>query len=153
VSLGDLLIKHENLRTKPYLDCCGREWRKCECAKKGKLTIGVGRNLDDGGISRQEALLLRDNDIESARREATQAFPWFVQLSTVRQEVVLNMLFNLGLPRFAAFGRMIAAIQQGDFNQAASQMLASKWASQVGRRAAELAEMMRSDRYPDSSVG
>ena len=53
------------------------------------------------------------------------------------------MVFNLGLSRFRRFRKTIAAIKAGDWEQAAREMLASLWARQVGRRAQELAEMMR----------
>jgi lysozyme len=64
-----------------------------------------------------------------------------------RQDVVLNMLFNLGLPKFLAFRKMIEALRLANYDQAATEMLDSKWAIQVGIRAKELAEIMRTGRY------
>jgi lysozyme len=129
--LRKMLIRHEGLRLKPYRDI------------RNKLTIGVGRNLDDVGITRAEALLLLDNDIARVRHEVERAFPWFSGLNPARKDVVLNMVFNLGLSRFRRFGKTIAAIKARDWEGAAREMLASLWARQVGRRARELAEMMR----------
>lgn len=114
----------------------------------GKLTIGVGRNLDENGISENEALILLANDIKRCEIEASQ-FAWFRYLSPVRQDVILCMLFNLGLPRFKGFKKMISAIQKGDYIEAADQMLDSKWAEQVGDRAETLATMMETNKYPD----
>ncbi|MEE8624132.1 MAG: glycoside hydrolase family protein [Anaerolineales bacterium] len=133
--LHEMLIRHEGLRLKPYHDTVG------------KLTIGVGRNLDDVGITREEAFMLLDNDIAKVRREVNRAFRWFAQLNPVRKNVVLNMVFNIGLPRFRQFKKTIAAIKAKDWEEAASQMLDSRWARQVGRRARELAAMMKHGRY------
>jgi lysozyme len=134
--LRQLLIRHEAVRLKPYLDTAG------------KITIGCGRNLDDLGISADEAMALLENDMHRVRVEASKAFPWFGALSPCRQDVVLSMLFNLGMGRFREFRAMLAALQKGQWNRAADEMLASRWASQVKGRAVELATMMRTDQNP-----
>ena len=133
--LRAMLIRYEGLRLKPYRDA------------ESKLTIGVGRNLDDEGITRAEALMLLDNDIATVRRDVTRAFPWFPGLDPVRKDVVLTMVFNLGLPRFRRFEKTIAAIRAGDWESAAREMLKSRWANQVGKRALELAAMMERGKY------
>ncbi len=133
--LHKMLIRHEGLRLKPYRDTVG------------KLTIGVGRNLDDVGITREETLILLDNDIAKVRREVNRTFPWFSHLNPVRKDVVLNMVFNIGLPRFRQFKRTIAAIRAKDWEEAAKEMLDSRWARQVGRRGRELAAMMKNGKY------
>lgn len=129
------LIKHEDLRLKPY---------RCSA---GKLSLGVGRNLDDNGISRAEAMMMLRNDITSTRFALEKAVPCFLGLSTQRRRALIDMCFNLGLPRFLQFKQMLAAINVGDFNGAADEMLNSKWAAQVGKepgqRAHTLATMMR----------
>jgi lysozyme len=132
-----MLMRHEGLRLKAYL------------CTSGKLTIGCGRNIEDVGITAEEALMLLDNDIHRSRVEATRAFPWFPGLIPERQDVILSMLFNMGMKRLSGFKGMISAIQKEDYELAASEMLNSKWASQVKGRAVELAEMMRSGRYLD----
>lgn len=144
------LCKHvlgadEGMRLIPYLDCCGKEWRKCVCdlLKKGKLTIGVGRNLDDVGISENEALGLLENDIKRVNIESERSFPWFAKLSSARKLVIVSMAFNLGLNGLKAFQKMIKSIESGDFNSASNHMLNSKWAAQVGKRAVRLSETMR----------
>lgn len=129
--LRALLIKHEALRLKPYADTAG------------KLTIGVGRNLEDVGISEQEAMFLLENDIGKAVAYCRQAFPWFNALCDSRQNVVASMAFNLGAAKLAEFKKMLAAIAKSDFETAANEMLCSAWAGQVGPRAVELAQMMR----------
>ena len=130
-----MLIRHEGLRLKPYRD------------PKSKLTIGVGRNLDDVGITRAEALMLLDNDIATVQRDVKRAFPWFPGLDPVRKDFVLDMVFNLGLPRFRRFEKSIASIRAGDWENAAREMLKSRWANQVGKRATELAAMMERGKY------
>jgi lysozyme len=133
MTLRDDLIRDEGFRLKPY---------RCTA---GKLTIGVGRNLEDLGISRDEALYLLDNDIVRVRAEVIQAFPWFVGLTQDRQEVILSMVFNLGLYRFSRFHQTIKAIQAGDYQKAARQMRGSLWYRQVGARAERLAQRMETE--------
>jgi len=133
--LRKLLIKHEGLRLKPYVDTVG------------KLTIGIGRNLDDNGISEDEANLMFANDLRRIIVEATEAFTWFKFLSRTRQDVVLNMIFNMGIKRFGGFIKFIDALSSGAFDKAADEMLNSRWSGQVGIRADELSNMMRVDRY------
>lgn len=125
------LIVDEDLRQKPYLDTVG------------KLTVGVGRNLDDKGLSREECLYLLDNDIEDAEQDARTLFPSFERLSDARKAVVCNMAFNLGRDRLARFLRFREAVQGQDWERAAAEMLDSTWARQVGNRAVRLADQMR----------
>lgn len=141
------LIRHEGMRRKPYLDCCGRPWRECECKAKGKLTIGCGRNLDDVGLYDLEIMLLLSNDIDRVEKEAS-TLSWFGSaLNAARQFAVLDMLFNLGMPRFLGFKMMIKALQAQDYARATHEMLDSKWAGQVGDRAQNLARMMLTGQY------
>ena len=133
--LHEMLIRHEGLRLKPYRDTVG------------KLTIGIGRNLDDVGITREEAMILLNHDIAKVQREVKKTFPWFSHLNGVRKNVVLNRVFNLGLPRLRQFKKAIAALRANRWDEAAKQMLDSRWARQVGRRARELASMMKSGKY------
>ena len=135
--------RDEGYRQFPYLDCCGKPWRECVCARKGQLTIGWGRNLDGKGLSKLEAEVLLDHDLYDAEQDARRSFDWFASLSERRQSVIVNMVFNLGVTRFRGFGQTIAAIKAGDYTKAAMQMLASRWAAQVGSRATRLAKLMR----------
>ena len=128
--LIDLIIYHEGLELKPY---------KCTA---GHLTIGIGRNLDDRGITEDEARFLCQNDVDIVEQELTRKFPFIVGLDDVRIRVLLDMAFNLGVPRLSAFSNMWAALEEGDYKQAAVEMLDSRWARQVGRRATNLSQMM-----------
>ena len=143
MSLREQLIRHEGLRLKPYTDTVG------------KLTIGVGRNLTDNGISKAEAMHLLDNDILEAQTAVVKALPWTVEIDRPRLEILMNMAFNLGIGGLLKFERFLAAVQEGSYELAAVEMLNSKWAKQVGQRADELASMMRTgiDPFPKSSGG
>ena len=130
------LVVQEELRFKPY---------RCSA---GKLSIGVGRNLDDRGITRAEADLMLENDIDLALEELRRNLPWFAQLDGVRQAVLVNMCFNLGWTRLAQFSRMLSAVRRGDYVEAAKEMKASLWAKQVKSRAVTLERMMETGKWP-----
>lgn len=126
------LVRDEDLRLKPY---------PCPA---GKLTIGVGRNLDDVGITRPEALFLLDNDIARCEAELKGATAWWKSLKNpARQRAILNMYFNLGFSRFMGFQHMRVAIEEADWERAAAEALDSKWAQQVGARADRIAALIR----------
>lgn len=127
---------HEGERLKPY---------RCTA---GKLTIGVGRNLEDRGISREESAMLLANDIANEERELVRALPWVAKLDEVRQRVLLDMSFNLGIVGLLGFKNTLATIQEGNYQRAAAMMLDSKWAGQVGARAERLARMMATGKEP-----
>ena len=129
-SFEEQLARHEGLRLKPYRDTVG------------KLTIGIGRNLDDVGISTEEAYYLCRNDVAKAAAGLLKALPWVTRLSPARHNVMLNMCFNLGLKGLLGFKTTLRAIEEGRYADAAAGMLASKWAKQVKGRAVELAEQM-----------
>ena len=131
-SFEDQLIDHEGLELKPY-----------HCTAD-KLTIGVGRNIQDRGITEDEARYLLKNDIKIVEDELLTRQPVVAGLDSVRQRVLVDMGFNLGLPILMKFQNMWAAIEDEDYHEAARQMMDSRWASQVGRRAERLAQAMSS---------
>ena len=126
------LVRHEGLRLKPY---------RCTA---GKMTIGIGRNLDDRGISQNEAYAMLERDIQDCEQWLIDKIPEvYNKLDEIRQSVLLNMCFNMGIKGLLEFKNTLAFIAAGDWERAANNMLASKWAKQVGRRAIELSELMR----------
>lgn len=129
------LIRDEALCLKPYKDTVG------------KLTIGIGRNLDDVGISHDEALVLLHNDIEKASAALRTQLPWTVNLDDARVGVLVNMTFNMGIGTILKFKDTLAHIQAGQYEQAAESMLQSQWARQVGARAQRLATQMRTGEW------
>jgi lysozyme len=131
VPFRDLIIRHEGRRTHPY---------RCSA---GRVTIGVGRNLTDRGLSPDEIDLLLANDIAVARKICCVQFgAAFARATPLRQMALMSMAFNLGAPRLGGFGRMRAAILAQDWPQAAREAADSRWAAQVGSRADEIAKML-----------
>lgn len=122
MKLEAYITKHESLELKPYTDSVG------------KITIGIGRNLDDNGISESEASFMLYNDIRSAKTDLLSIFPNFKSLPDEVQIALIDMMFNLGKPRFKGFKKMIEAIRNGDFKEAARQAKDSHWCKQVGSR-------------------
>jgi lysozyme len=133
------VIKHESIaewdediqRYVPYRDSLG------------VLTIGVGRNLYGRGLSKMECMYLLNNDLIDSEKDLDKALPFWRTLTPLRQLVLVEMMFNLGLGRFNTFHNMKAAIKAGNYSNAADEMLKSKWAKQVGDKAAEMADQMR----------
>lgn len=125
-----LVKRHEGLRLRPY-----------HCTA-GKLTIGYGRNLQDVGISEDEAEYLLGRDVWSAYLSACTFFPRLDTLTTARQHVLVSMSFQLGHTRMRGFKKFEAALSAGDYQQAAAEMLNSAWARQTPQRVKELAIMM-----------
>ena len=135
--LIEMIRQHEGVVKHAYED------------SRGYLTIGVGRLIDErlgGGLSDAEVDYLLANDIARCQAEA-ETYEWFAGLNEPRQAVVISLLFNLGKPRWDAFKKTHAALEEGDFQTAAEELLNSKWAIQVGKRADEMAAQMFSGEW------
>ena len=145
------LVKHEGLRLQVYQDTLGID------------TIGIGRNLKDRGISKEEldeldiptidhvyeygiteadAMLLAENDVQIVEEELLRAHPCVEDLDAVRQLVLVDMAFNMGVPRLCKFKKMWNAVHEKKFDIAAKEMLDSRWANQVKSRSVKLAHAM-----------
>lgn len=131
----DELIEHlkaeEGVKLKPY---------RCT---QNRLTIGVGRNLDDVGISEEEADILLMSDIRRVHDQLDRNFPWWRGLSTPRRIALSSMCFQLGLYGLSKFKNMLAAMEAEDWDEAATQALDSLWARQTPGRAGRLAKKIR----------
>ena len=139
--LAEQLAEHEDVRLQVYDDATGRPVEPGDTLQ-GHPTIGVGRKLDDDrGVSHEEAMMLLKNDLVWVAEKA-QTYGFWNKLDPARQMVVMNMIFNMG-NRFDAFKKMHAAMDLGDYAEAAVQMLDSRWAAQVKGRANMLADQMR----------
>jgi lysozyme len=121
------LIQDEELRLKPYTDTVG------------KLTIGIGRNLTDVGISNAEAMQMLNNDIQSVQFQLSQKLFFWSKLNQARQDALTNMAFNMGVPKFMEFHATILLLAKGDYKSASTECLNSHWAVQVGERAKRIA--------------
>lgn len=133
-NLVDQLTRDEGKRFKPYTDTVG------------KLTIGVGRNLTDVGLSDDEIDFLLEHDIDAAI-SGLQAHGYPMNQSNPRDAALIGMAFNLGLAGLLAFRIMLTAYKAGDYETAAVEMLRSKWATQVGDRAKRLSEQLRTGQW------
>lgn len=131
-ALHDLLLSHEGMRLKPY---------KCTA---GKLTIGIGRNLDDRGITEVEAKFLLENDLAECEEDLKVIFlDQFYYLPEQTQMVLMDMRFQLGPGRFRKFKKMIQAVKQSDPQEMIKQMKDSRWYRQVPNRAEDLIRMIQ----------
>ena len=146
-----MLELHEDLRYKPYDDATGRELKAGDVIK-GKITIGIGRNISDRGLALEECYVLLLNDLQITVGELMSNLPWFKRLDEVRQCVLIDMCFNMGWPTFSQFKRTLGFIESGDYSAAADSMMDSLWASQVRTRAARLATMMRTGQWYDEQM-
>ena len=145
------LIAHEGLRLQVYKDTLGID------------TIGIGRNLEDRGITKEEldwmdipsmdavyeygiteadAMYLAKNDVQIVEEELVRAHPCVDKLDAVRQLVLMDMAFNMGVPRLRKFQKMWNAVHEKKFDIAAKEMLDSRWAIQVKSRSTKLAHAM-----------
>ena len=150
------LIKHEGLKLQVYKDTLGID------------TIGIGRNLEDRGITKEEldaldiptidhvyeygiteadAVYLATNDVQIVEEELVRAHPCVDRLDSVRQLILIDMAFNMGVPRLCKFKKMWAAVHNEDYPTAAKEMLDSRWAKQVKGRATKLANAMHNGEF------
>lgn len=113
--LKNSIMNNEGLELKPY-----------QCPK-GKLTIGFGRNLEDNGISKAEALLLLETDLVNLKLELTDSIKFFSKLDDIRQNVLVEMAYNMGVPKLLGFTNTLSFMEKKDFINASKEMLNSKW--------------------------
>jgi len=132
--LSESLRKHEGLKLLPYKDT------------EGFLTIGFGTNLDTG-ITIQEAYMLLDMRLKRFEKELDIGFPSWRTHNDARQNVIIEMAYNLGIKRLKKFVKMWTALESNDYNHAALEMLNSRWREQVKGRAETLADQMQSGEF------
>lgn len=129
-TIYEMLLRHEGLRRKPYRD------------KVGKLTIGVGRNLDDTGISDREAFVFLNADVNRARAGLDKYLPWWREQPDSVRIVLQNMAFQMGIAGLLKFEKSLALLKRNRYAEAAKEMLDSDWAKQTPARAQELAALV-----------
>jgi len=133
----DLEILFDQLK-----DFEGLELKAYQCTA-GKTTIGLGRNLDDYGITKEEAFYLAENNITELEDELDRALPWWWELNEARQRALLNMAYNIGTPALLKFKKTLDHLKNGFYDEAAEEVLDSRWASQVGRRAIFISDVFK----------
>lgn len=133
--LQNLLIQDEGLKLNPYI---------CTASK---LTIGVGHNIDDNGISEETAMFILDEDLKQAINDLRTIFSFKIDTDSPRHCALISLMFNIGLTRFKKFNKMILAAKLGDWDHAADELKASKWYTQVGNRGPKLTLMLKTDKW------
>lgn len=133
------LRRDEGVRYVPYNDTMGIP------------TVGVGHNLKASPLPDVWSYPLTDDqvnsllsqDLQAVYKDLTDNLPWWLFLDAVRQRVLANMCFNLGIGKLLTFQNTLGFVKNGQFDQAADGMANSVWAKQVGARAVRLENMMR----------
>lgn len=125
------LIRDEGVKLHPYRDT------------SDKLTIGVGRNLDDKGITNVEAFQLLGHDIDEVLTDLDAHLPWWRDLTDARQRGLANMRFQLGMAGLLGFQRMLMALKNGAYETAAAEALDSLWHGQTPDRAERIADLFK----------
>jgi lysozyme len=138
-TVEEYIKRNEGLRLKPY-----------QCSA-GKLTIGYGRNIEDNGISLDEAEFLLSSDIRSVTEEIRRLIPDFDSLELPQKTALIDMGFNLGITRLSKFKKMLVAINVRDFKTAAMEMLDSNYANQLPNRSSKNAELIQDSRWKPPS--
>jgi len=128
--LKQTLVEDEGLMLKPYTRIAG------------KLTIGVGRNIEDRGLTEAEAMFLLSTDIEIVLQELGKNLPWFESAPEAVRMVLANMCFNMGITRLLTFQETLAYLERGEYFEASLEILNSLWAKQVGTRAERLSRLI-----------
>lgn len=136
--LVEMLRRHEGVKMFAYKD------------HLGYTTIGCGRCVEEGvglGLSYEEINHLLKNDIARVKGELNSEYSWFSDLDEPRQEALINISFNIGATRLRKFVLALSAMEDGNYSKAAREFMDSKWSGQVGERASELCEIIRSGSY------
>ena len=130
-AIRNRLVLEEGLKLKPY-----------QCTAN-KLTIGVGRNIEDRGISNETAMQMLDEDIDIMVNELRQNLSWFDKQNDAIQGVLIDLCFNMGISRLLMFVQTLKLIEQGQYAMAADELLDSKYAAMLPARSKRNAELLR----------
>ena len=132
MNIRELLIGHEGLRYFPYFDT------------EGKLTIGIGHNLNARGLTKEAIDLIFEEDLKETVDELYERLPWFNDQPEKVKLVIVDMAFNLGVSGLLGFHKTLEFIRTGKYKKASVEMLDSTWAKQVGTRADDLSNILKS---------
>jgi lysozyme len=155
---AELVIDEGEVLNRSYIDTEGHPsagvGRNLDSARKGpKGTRGISARetleLDitrasvlKNGVTRKQSRALLANDLDNVFADLDRALPWWRTLDPVRQRVLANMCFNLGITKLLGFKQALGLIKRGLYDMASETMLESKWARQVGKRALRLSRLM-----------
>jgi len=117
----------------------------------GIPTIGYGFAIKDLVLDEDIAEEILIRKLERLKRNANSRFRWLEDMPVVIQEVILNMCYQLGVTGVSKFRKAISAFQEGEWHEAADEMLDSLWARQTPNRATELSNIVRNQSEKISS--
>ena len=129
------LRRHEGVRTTVYFD------------SEGVATVGCGHNLESRPLSQAVIDLMLTEDVAATEQGVFAVLPRVADLSSARQGAIYNLAFNVGVAGLLGFSKMLAAIWEERWRDAARELLDSKYATQVGPRATELAVQLETDQW------
>lgn len=129
-TLEQMIERHEGYCSTPYQDSLGI------------LTIGIGHNLSKP-LSRAAVMQIFRDDIADTINDCVHAFPWFNELNEPRRKAMINLCFNLGLPKLLKFKKFLAAMELGNYETAANELVDSLWYKQVKSRGPEIVGLIR----------
>lgn len=138
------LTRQEDRRAHPYWDKTGEPAQLVSDA--GNLSVGIGRNMSNPFRSSEIDFMLR-NDLDDAAGELDRHLPVWRTLSLPRQNVLLNMCFNMGWTRLSGFVNMLAAVREGRHDEVPGHMKDSLWYRKLTDRATELITQWKEDRF------
>ncbi len=120
---------------------------------EGKLTIGIGHNLESKPLAPEVIDLIFKLDYEMARADCITLYPKFETFPQPRRLAIINMSFNLGLPRLKTFQKMNALVNAGEWLGAAREATHSWWFIQVKARGHRVVTMMQTNLIPKEYRG
>lgn len=135
--LEELIRLNEKEKLFPYKDTVG------------KLTIGIGHNLTDKGISRAVSAMIFQEDLDEAKSTLFKAFPWVTKLDEVRYAALVDMTFNMGINSLKKFVTSMPFIRDGNYKQAAITLRKSLWYRQTESRGVKITKMIETGEWPD----
>jgi lysozyme len=139
------LTRDEGVRYSPYKDT------------KGIPTVGIGHNLQTRPLpvntlyplTPQQVSAIFQEDTNDVVAQLNAHLPWWDKMDEVRQRVIVNMCFNLGIETLLTFHNTLMFMELGNYSQAAANMQQSAWYVQVGQRAVRLTEAMKTGIMPN----
>ncbi len=139
MTIEEQLRLHEGFAPYPIFD-----------PSRGRQIVGIGHVLDASPLpdemypmTEDRAMQLLRSKVETLKATLQARFSWFQMMDEVRQRVVVDMVFHLGVPTFRTFTTLIRALESGNYGEAADEIRCTIWAHLVGVRAVRLASWMR----------
>lgn len=108
-----------------------------------RLTIGVGRNIQDRGISDITIDQMLEEDIDICLGELRQNLSWFDNAPSGIQDVLIDLAFNMGVPKLLMFSKTLEYIRTSQYKKAGDELLRSRYATTVPARAGRNADLIR----------